>query len=153
MKFIIRPMLEGDREKVSNLIKETFDSFDNPFNSEGLTFFSNYCNIEKNLVMEVKSEIIACHIFSLDKLNQKDIDSYQDKNGICGFLFCVHPNFQRKGLGKKFIQFEREHFKGRYDYIWGATDNRLKNYEFWKKNRDIIFETEKGKSFLSIMDL
>jgi GNAT superfamily N-acetyltransferase len=151
MRFIIRPMLEGDRERVSNLIKETFDSFDNPFDSEGLTFFSNYCNIDKNLVMEVKGEIIACHIFSLDKLSEKDIDSYQDKNGICGFLFCIHPNFQKKGLGSKFIQFEREHFKGRYDYIWGEADIRLNNYEFWKKNRDIIFETEKG--FLSIMNL
>lgn len=153
MKFIIRKMLEGDRENVSNLIKETFDSFDNPFNSEGLTFFSNYCDINEALIMDVEGEVVGCHLLSEYNLNEKGFDSYKNKRGVHGFLFCIHPNFQRKGFGSKFIQFERKYFKGKYDYVWGEADSRLNNYEFWKKNRDIIFETEKGKNFLSIMNL
>jgi GNAT superfamily N-acetyltransferase len=153
MKHIIRPMLEVDRENVSNLIRETFECFKDFLSPNGLVCLSEYCYIDCNLIMEINGKIIGCHLMSEGKINETEFKLYKEKKGMNGVLFCIHPNFQKKGLGSKFIQFEREYFKGRYDYIWGDADSRLNNYEFWKKNRDIIFETEKGKSFLSIMDL
>lgn len=157
MKFSIRHSKNEDKEEIAELIKESFSHHTDCFNPDGLTFFILDCENEKDdLVMEIDGRIIGCHLFTKSELDLNFLGEhknfYKNKKGMCGFLFCIHPNYQRKGLGSKFIQFEREYFKGKYDYIWGEADKRLNNSGFWLNNRDIIIN-KKEKGLTTIQNL
>jgi len=142
MKYIIRKATEKDKFGVARLI---FKSFENTFYDPYISAMSIFSNgfSEDDLVMIIDGNRVGYHRFIVEELNYDGLhinQKYKEKKGINGHLFCIHPKFQRMGLGSKFIQFEREYFKGKYDYIWGSADVRLNNSSFWKKNRDLLVE-------------
>ena len=79
------------------------------------------------LKMVVDNKIIGCHIIFDNKLYHIHYENFnikKEQKGIEGFLFCIHPDYQRKGYGSAFINFEKEYFKNKYEYIWvGKTED------------------------------
>jgi len=150
LNYEIKPLLEEDMFEVYLLIKLTFkDTF---FNSKSLgksIFY--YGHSDLGLKMVIDNKIIGCHIIFDNKLYHIHYENFnikKEQKGIEGFLFCIHPDYQRKGYGSAFINFEKEYFKNKYEYIWGGQDGRLNNSGFWSKHRKVIND---GTNFTSLM--
>lgn len=147
MEYLIRKAEEKDKFGVARLILKTFESFS--FLSLGFVAESILIHgfDENDLVMIIDGNVVGYHslveknIYDSELEDDDLISFYKDKKGLNGLVFCIHPKFQKKGLGSKFIQFERTYFKGKYDYIWGGANDKLNNSNFWKKNRDFIKES------------
>jgi GNAT superfamily N-acetyltransferase len=163
--FEIRKPLFEERKQVAKLVREAF-------RESGLTLIDTVIYSimrnqfeENDLIMIVDNKIIGYHQFedsnicdgySISNAEGFTVENYERKRGLSGFVFCIHPDCQKKGYGSKFIQFEKEYFKGRYDYIWGASHPKLNNSGFWKKNRTVFeYKYKSGEidSYLTIVDL
>lgn len=152
MEYIIRKANKEDKFGVARLILKSFENtFYDPYISAMSIFYNGFG--EDDLVVIVNGNRVGYHKFVKENLSpsflkKKEFEFYKEKKGINGCLFCIHPDFQRKGLGSKLIQFEKKYFKGKYDYIWGEADTRLNNSKFWLINRDLLIENknELGKA-------
>ena len=146
MEYIIRESSEEDKFGVARLILKSLENtFYDPYILAMTIFYNGFG--EDDLVMIVNGNRVGYHKIIKENLNdslleKKEFEFYKEKKGINGYLFCIHPNFHKMGLGSKFIQFEKIYFKGKYDYIWGEADKRLNNYYFWLKNRDLLVENK-----------
>jgi len=150
-EYTIRKATNKDRFGVARLILRTFKPFDSFLSLEFVAdSILNHGFDEDDLVMLVDGNRVGFH--SLCESNichawlEDEAAYYEGKKGLHGALFCIHPDFQRIGLGSKFIQFERGYFKDKYDYIWGGANDKLNNLSFWKKNRDFIKESSSFKT-------
>lgn len=148
MEYIIRKSKEKDKFGVARLILKTFEPFKSFLSLEFIAeaILKHGFN-ENDLVMIIDKNVVGYHSLVESNIYESELedellfDFYKNKKGLNGLVFCIHPNYQNKGLGSKFIQFEREYFKGKYDYIWGGANDKLNNFHFWKKNRDFIKES------------
>lgn len=146
MEYIIRKASEEDKFGVARLILKSFENtFYDPYISAMTIFYNGFG--EDDLVMIVNGNRVGYHKLIKENLNdslleKKEFEFYKEKKGINGYLFCIHPNFHKMGLGSNFIQFEKNYFKEKYDYIWGEADKRLNNLYFWLKNRDLLVENK-----------
>lgn len=162
MNIVIRKASVEDKFGVARLIIRSFESFEDfvPSRLIASSVLEHGFN-ENDLVMTVDGNMIGYHFLSEDSISCFDAeelaDEYKDMKGLRGFVFCIHPGFQRMGLGSRFMGFERIHFRGKYDYIWGGADDRLNNIDFWKKNRDLTKESSsynnKTRGSVSILKL
>lgn len=152
-----------DRQEMSKLIENIFKSY--TFLPLNMLIDSDleYDMEEYSLKMTIDGIMIGIHVFFNNELDFRPQycgeleEEFGDKKGIQGFMFGIHPDFQKQGYGKAFIQFEREFFKGKFDYIWGNHDKRLNNIEFWKETRDVFFEkydeTDKDTRYTTVMKI
>lgn len=96
----------------------------------------------------VNNEIIGIHLI---EENNIDLSEYKGKKGVEGFMFGIIPSYQRKGIGKEFIEKEKIYLKQLgYNYIWGRSSLGLNNINFWLKTRRIIREND--NDFYTLMD-
>jgi hypothetical protein len=146
MEYTIRKASEKDKFGVARLILKSFENtFYDPYILAMTIFYNGFG--EDDLVMIVNGNRVGYHKFIKENLNDSFLDKknpklYKNKTGVNGCLFCIHPDFRKMGLGSKFIQFEKNFFKKKYDYIWGAADIKLNNSCFWSKNRDFLIENK-----------
>ena len=157
-----------DKKEIANLIEVTFKFFDFlslDFIIDSLREDDNSAELNNEygffLKMTLNGKIIGVHNLEPENLNKKNYSDFNydfnEKIGLKGVLFGIHPNYQRNGYGTEFIKFEKNFFKGKFDYIHGGCFEKLKNVDFWIKNRDVVIPDSKDKykttGYTSIMFL
>lgn len=127
----IKRIEAGDKPEIIKLVKIIFEKFNFlPLNF--VTSLIEYAETNRNDLKIIENDkIIGFHL--LDEVKLKTGETFLE-----GFIMGIHPDFQRKGYGSALINFEKEFFKGKYDYISGSHDGRLENIEFWKRHREIL---------------
>lgn len=150
---------EKDKKELSNLIRLIFNKY-KFLPIEFLVDCTEECSIGLyDIKLVENNKIIGFHFLHESKIRiykdhsikykyKEDVSHLESKKGLEGFFMGIHPDFQRKGYGSALINFEKEYFKGKFDYIFGNQDARLNNINFWKKNRSVYCETfdaETGK--------
>lgn len=153
-KVEIFPAKEEDLEEVVELVNFTLRNTTNGHygNVGYIIEFQGIC--ESSLKMTLDNKIIGFHDLSAGNIDLRDLKehrfkedmlSYNEKSGLEGFVFVIHPDYQRKGYGSLFLEYEKSFFKGKYDYIFGACDIVLNNIEFWNKHRRVVCESLNDK--------
>lgn len=164
--FKIEKLEETDREEIVNIMKIAFSKVINKVGLEIVVIENNDFS-EDDLKITLNGKIIGFHIFDKESINKNihgndiefvdNIELYKGKTGLLGFAMCILTEYQKIGAGTTLLNYEREHFKGKYDYIWGGQEEELSNIEFWKKHRKIVAiknnKLNSTKTYYTVMDL
>jgi len=165
-KFEIDFAKREDKIKISQLIKLSLKKTEISSFDYVAGLIKEFGPSQYSLKMTLNKKIIGFHEFFDENINtrnideyefKEDVEKYQQKRGLRGYLFVIHPDYQKKGYGSAFIEYEKLLFKNKFDYIFGSCDIRFNNIEFWEKHRRIICNhldsNKKIVAYETIMDL
>ena len=146
-----KPEIQNILKRVYN-IKTFYKNYIHFYYNLTEKFFKNpSCEYQKESIKLIyKNKIIAflilddCSINDLlmfeNKTITKKIKRFESLKGVRSTMLIVDKKYQNKGIGSMILNYVKENYKSKYDYIWGIQHKAISNIDFFLKRREIILK-------------
>jgi predicted N-acetyltransferase YhbS len=146
-----------DLPVVAEVLDRAFARF---YHGEVFKIGQQYCfngNFDHSLALVAKSDglIVGAYGFREAKIGSHIEDlprAVALSNGLRGVVLGVDPDFHGHGVGSALIDMSRKIALDRgLPYVFGSHDKVLNNIEFWKKHRQVVYESDRHYDTLAIV--